>query len=977
MDVSSIDYQRVKHFVDLGCQPGNEFEFRIKERIDRFQFSSVIQRFIQRGFTLAETDVLDIRVETPEFEGFRYHMEDKTQIVRYCKSNVVGDNNGSHNVDRKTAGEAPVDIEEYRLRASLKRESVIDDVNIVDSFIAAIESDAGKHYRYKKRYSLSAPKSSYRLDASVVKTSATHAKTFAQSGVLAAQEMFEVELELVVKKKEGQALDLKTIVHEGFNHVAEVIKAIDGTELIVKRSEAAGVLQQYLALTKQSTNIDEVRKNAKAFFIGPQNVALELRNVVEADVDVISVQHGYSVTDKADGERMLLFVDSKHKVYLINNRLDVRDTGATASATLKNTLIDGEWITRSKLGNVMNKFMAFDVYYHKGESVAHLPLMAPSGVDSRLDVIRGAVAGIKSNSDFVLTVKEFKTAEGAAIFEECAGILNNYKLNKIEYEIDGLIFTPLAGQTNLKDLGSRTFKWKPPQDNTIDFLVDFEDDINITVGSVNRMHKCVNLICGFRSGSDGINPLDILLQKKPADANKYVRRVFAKAFLPIEDDGRILTLKTREPILNGMIVEMSYDMNQEVEMLRWHPKLIRYDKNELLKKTARISGTANDYHVAIKTLRTIKNPVTIDMITGKAAVSKDTIVNMEDVYYNRITDRKSSPLAPMLLFHNSWVKNERLLQLFRKKHYKLFDFGVGKAGDLRKWFDAEYSLVVGADVVADNILSVNDGAYKRYQEKLQELNDMSKRGMRVPSTKALFLVMDAGTRWTKEYVENLSNEHENQHLAKIAFGYGKSSDVQKQLRPFHNVISGFDVASCQFAIHYFFRDRASLSAFAENLNSLLKVGGYFVGTCMDGETVHRKLRDLPSGGKIEGKQGDKTLWMIMREYDDFVAGQSIGKKIKNYIETINKVFDEYLVDMVLLEEVFAQYNIRLLTKHDSDALGLPGSSGMFGDSYEAMKTAYAGDSKKYAYLKNAMEMSPVAKEYSFMNRWFVFRKYAV
>jgi len=982
MDIQSADYKQLLKFIELASVEGatHEFEFRLRNvSLDRFQFTNIIQRFLRMGFTVQETDTLDIQVtDMHDLEGFRYHLSDKARLLTYCRTNALG--SGPHHVDKKTLSEhGPVELLEYNLRASLKKEVAVTETQVVDGFVTAIENTAStKFYRYKKRFSLSSSKSVFRLDATVVKSSVGKGNpNFASSGVLSSVETFEVELEFVP----GTPREKKVVLNEGLTYVAEVLKVVHSSEWILKASEKEAILKRYLALTNQKANLDIVRKNAKAYFVGPQNVALELRNVVEPDIDVVTVQHGYTVTDKSDGERTLVYVDSDKAVYTINNRLDIRYTGMKHTAV--NSLLDCEYIARNKLGGSLHVLLAFDIYYHKGESVLLLPLISPEPQkegDSRVGFIKDMVQrGFTKDQDWAprILAKEFRAAEGVAMFAECNTILNNYKVDKIEHEIDGLIFTPISGQANLKDMGSRTFKWKPPRDNTIDFLVEFEDDVNVNMTNVNKLHRRVNLIVGFRPGSDAISPLDVINQVKPADANQYVRRVFAKCYLPVENDGRVLTTKTAEPILNGMVVEMAYDLNQESELLRWYPKLIRHDKNELLKKTGRISGTANDYHVAVKTLRTIKNPVTEAIITGKEPVNKDTIVNMEDVYYNRVMDRKTSPLAPMLLFHNSWVKNERLLQLFRKKHYKLFDFGVGKGGDLNKWFNAEYSVVVGADVVEDNILSVGDGAYRRYQEKLHEINENAKRGMRAPNTKALFLVMDGGTRWTKEYVDELSDEKQNQFLARVAFGRGKQADVPKALKPFHNIMNdGFDVASCQFAIHYFFKDRATLSSFAENLNSILKVGGYFVGTCMDGEAVHRKLENLPIGGKVEGKVGDRTLWMIIKEYDDFVLGQSIGKKIKNYIETINKIFDEYLVDMPLLEEVLGQYNIRLITKHDSDALGLPGPSGLFEGSYAEMTAAYLGNKQKYAYLKNATEMSPVSKEYSFLNRWFVFRKYA-
>ena len=52
----------------------------------------------------------------------------------------------------------------------------------------------------------------------------------------------------------------------------------------------------------------------------------------------------YSVTDKADGERNLLYIHTNNKVYLINNRLKIKYAGLKHKDA--KTIIDGEFITK-------------------------------------------------------------------------------------------------------------------------------------------------------------------------------------------------------------------------------------------------------------------------------------------------------------------------------------------------------------------------------------------------------------------------------------------------------------------------------------------------------------------------------------------------------------------------------------------------------------------------------------------------------
>ena len=67
------------------------------------------------------------------------------------------------------------------------------------------------------------------------------------------------------------------------------------------------------------------------------------------------------------------------------------------------------------------------------------------------------------------------------IFDGCRTILDKERQGLFEYETDGLIFTHTfngVGSTMIGKAGPKTkitweqsFKWKPPQYNTIDFLV--------------------------------------------------------------------------------------------------------------------------------------------------------------------------------------------------------------------------------------------------------------------------------------------------------------------------------------------------------------------------------------------------------------------------------------------------------------------------------------------------------------------------
>ena len=87
--------------------------------------------------------------------------------------------------------------------------------------------------------------------------------------------------------------------------------------------------------------------------MGPQPVTL--RNIDD-------ILQNYAVTEKADGDRYLLFIYNK-KGYLINQLENIIDTGITFNNIDDICLLDGEYLQHSKL------YMIFDIYLYNKKGV--------------------------------------------------------------------------------------------------------------------------------------------------------------------------------------------------------------------------------------------------------------------------------------------------------------------------------------------------------------------------------------------------------------------------------------------------------------------------------------------------------------------------------------------------------------------------------------------------------------------------------
>ena len=173
--------------------------------------------------------------------------------------------------------------------------------------------------------------------------------------------------------------------------------------------------------------------------------------------------------------------------------------------------------------------------------------------------------------------------------------------------------------------------------------------------------------------------------------------------------------------------------------------------------------------------------------------------------------------------------------------------------------------------------------------------------------------------------------------------------------------NGFDVVSCQFAIHYFYKDQASLENFLMNVSSNLVRGGQFVGTCMDGRLVDHLCAEK---AVAEGRKEGVALWAVQRQYQRPMQSP-YGNKINIYLEMTQQLIPEYLVTFEHLVEMAAKYKLKL-------------------KSSELFKTTLMNCVQNNVWpvrptdsiRQSAKELSedPVLLQFSGLNRWFIFEK---
>jgi hypothetical protein len=893
--------------------------------------------------------------------------------------------------------------------------------------------------------------------------------TIQEAGVFENVETYEIELEMN-NEKLGNGTIYNTpekVMNVLRQCIRIVLSGIQQCYYPISFTERDIVLNSYMKTIRNNDKdyqykkikINDKREFFSNFsFIGPGSITLQREHVLPKKEGSLyaNVLENYTVTDKADGDRKLLFINEEGRIYLIDNNFNVEFSGMkTEEKTIYNSILDGEHIKIDKNGEPLNLYAAFDVYYINNKSVREklfypdlegelennyrLPLLQevvsslkPSSIVGEktitkwtekttkkgekfwFDAKNGEITKIKPKMEYscklIIQCKQFQVVSpNKNVFECCSNILKNVEDKLFKYHTDGLIFTPtntgvggtghgLVGPLN-NSTWELSFKWKPVEQNTVDFLVTikkdktgkdeiiniFQDGVNTLGNQIIEQYKTLELMCGYNEKEDGfMNPYqdmlndniplpstktglkqqdyraELFIPSDPYDVNAYISKI------KLKNDGSNLFMTSEEGdyFEEFNIVEFRYDKNMPVDM-RWVPLRVRYDKTQKLKNGEKQFGNA--YRVANSNWRSIHYPVTTDMITTGENIPD--LMEDEGVYYKSNNQNNTQGLRD---FHNLFVK-KKLIMGVSNRDDTLIDYAVGMAGDLAKWTASKLSFVFGIDVSHQNIHNRKRGACARYLNLRKDNNSMPK---------AIFLVGDSGLniRDLKAFTGN-----KDAMVANAIFGKGSKDATiigKATVAQYGIGENGFNISSCQFAIHYFFENPIKFHGFMRNMSECTKINGYFVGTCYDGKSIFKMLQKKKDGESVSFNSDDNNgnrvkICEICKRYNDtgFPDDEtSLGYAIDVYQESINNIAREYLVNFNYLEEMMSNYGFVLITKDEALQMKMPNNSGLFSELYEDMKQEIKRNPRHESDYKNAPFMSSIEKSLSFLNRYFIFKK---
>jgi hypothetical protein len=970
----------------------------------------------------------------------------------------------------------PVDFYNSNFRVNYKLEKKLSEEDKKLQSVLKEWPTSKKIYRYLKRYRFKIPNMPFEIHCSIVKTSKQKKSrgrsiyipesNIEASNVFNNPENYEIELEFIddeisnmVRKKasaDGYKESQPTIFNKMVMNIIKkytkiILSGIQSSNYPIRYNEQTDVLKEYLKLSyinKYVTNVKDNKRKPMATleqllkgdsnykrknrmnFIGPSTVSLEMKHIVQTEnKNNPNINNLYTVTEKADGERHLLYVNSSGKIYLLDINLNVKFTGCVIdNEKVFDTILDGELVSFNKKGDFINHFLIFDLYVVRGKDYRQYPFMSTTHIKHEMkygspDIDKNKFRYIEMRKlamllqedsknivygktvPMIFKSKVFENNTQISIFQQCKKILD--KVNALDYETDGLIFTPIdksvgSDKITLNHSAKKTWlyslKWKPPIHNTIDFLITtkkvgtkdyigniYEKGTNTDGGSNIKQYKQLELRVGYSQYQHGfLNPMNSIIHDSvkrvydPRDLSKYRPVLFyptnptpdyaicyCNILLSSEGNKQFMKIENGTDVFeNDTIVEFKFDPTKPKNW-EWVPIKVRYDKTAAYKKGQRNYG--NDYSVANSVWMSINNPITNEMI--KSGNNIPDYIDDDEVYYNKQNKTKAYTRTPFKDFHNKYVKY-KLLNHIPKADQNLLDMTVGKAGDLPKWIQARFNSVVGIDYSVDNIENSLDGACARYLKEKQ-------RKASIP--KCMFLSGDSSKN-----IKNgaaFGDKQKNKNIMNAIYGNGNRDpkEIGEGVAKIFGIgEKGFDIISNQFSTHYFFKNKESIIEFVTNLTENCKVGGYIMGTCYDGNKIFNLLKDKqPNDAVVKKDNKGNITWRIIKKYQGSELKNdetSLGLEIDILQDSINKVHTEYLVVFEYFSKILESFGFIPCPEEELGRFGLKKHIGSFKELFELMENDVKENKFPKKNLGKALDMSESEKFVSFLNNYYVFKK---
>lgn len=908
----------IKNFIEL-AQKDPKVEFECKLLSGKLTTKDVIDRII-----LASAENSVGAVSTSDYINFQFGDSRVT---------VTGPENINKVVKTRTFTKIPLNVQKKVSYPIEGGKTTIDSPESFSKFTLRTEEDVRKdwagspedpkaHVRFIHRKSYKTTNELFQIDISMVKTKPLNAKYGLMSLIKDQPHTYELEIEFVNRKTKVSS---DVIVSDLLAIMMKLLQAFYNTEFVLPSSD----MERYSREFMSSSNT----------FFNP--VTLERTHLMLKESH--NIYTDYTVTVKADGERVGLYVARDKRVLMVSTKKTVRWTGIKALTDAHvGDFLDGEYIPQ------LNLYCIFDIYRYMSKDVKNLPLLvtdediAKNPHSSRLGIAAKFVESLTTDFEtrsslkpLRIETKMFLAGNGSSMQESVHRLLNT----EFEYETDGLVFTPrssgVAPSANRKgDRWNTVYKWKPPHQNSIDFLLIMEPAITYDPVLDSNVKTGTLLVGRSADNNRFLYPRETITGEYvepivPDSLGELAKKMYVPAVFqpqsPPDPDAYKIYVPTNEKkvavdldgkvVENNTIVECSYDLKKK----RWIVMRTRHDKTYLYR-VLKESRYGNDVNTAESVWTSIHVPVSEEMLLTSA---EKPVEEQREDYYRDDVVRFKRVFAQAYNFHSHRVKGIIYDKILVEGN-SLLELGVGEGGDLPRWQSNKVSKIVGLDLSLSNLINPVKGAAFRYLQQKKKFPHQF-----IPDV--LFVQGDM--------LAVPLFEQDDKYMPILM---GTETAPTEYLEKFKG-LTQFDVASCQFAIHYACQSEETLKAFIKNVDTHCK--STFFGTCLDGEAVYsllmgKKKHIFAHASEVAGE--------YVKEYEDRESWtEELGLSIKVMMESFTEPKTEYLVPFKKITEMFG------------DAGWILDESRMFEDIYRE---------------QNTIILSAEEKVYSFLNRTFTFKR---
>jgi len=310
------------------------------------------------------------------------------------------------------------------------------------------------------------------------------------------------------------------------------------------------------------------------------------------------------------------------------------------------------------------------------------------------------------------------------------------------------------------------------------------------------------------------------------------------------------------------------------------------------------------------------------------------------------------------------------------------DTSMGRGGDINKYLSSTKKIrfIFGLDISPD----IQEACWRYYKVKKDK-------------PRALLMQYDTSKNIIDGSGLEGSDAKQEQNKILLDIIYNKKRKIPPKYKEIRDRLAGianerFDIISCQFSLHYYFKDESTLRGYLQNISENCHKGGYFIGTCYDGMNVFQTLQETPM---IDYKDDfENIIYKIEKKYeiDDFKFNvdnidNMYGNEINVYINSIGQEITEYLVNFEFFIHIMGTYGFKPVKPYlhgknsgifDSNKYSMMDGFGSFKPILDNLDDMSKRDPRIKKFYSESLSITSQENkklyELSCLHNWFIFQR---